>query len=310
VVPAAVPLREKRIGGALRRAREHAGMTIEDAAGQLGWSATKLSRLENGRNAIRSAALDPLIRLYKIADVHAHALRELAGPAGRTDRAVRDHDEAAEVLEWAPLAVPVPLRTADYARHIAHASQELTRITASAIARQVEDALTWQLRLTQPEDEDEPGRTPLSLQTLLDESVLYRQVHSRAVMAGQMHQLAELAELPNADLRVLPLAAGGPAGVVSPFAYYIYADVHGLPLADAVQTDGLLKQRIEDEDAVVLFRATFARLAAAALSREESAEMFRAMETAWLTPGERPRPEAGRDGPELRRDGGGLAARR
>src|ERR1700749_250660 len=143
-MPAATPLRDKRIGGALRRAREHAGMTIEDAAGQLGWSSTKLSRLENGRNAVKIAALDPLVKLYKIADAHARALQELAGPSGRTDRAVQDHDEAAEVLEWAPLAVPVPLRTADYARHIAHASQELTRITASAIARQVEEALTWQ----------------------------------------------------------------------------------------------------------------------------------------------------------------------
>lgn len=276
-------LRERRIGNALRRARETAGLTIEDAAGQLGWSSTKLSRIENGRISVQPGALDKLAALYEISEAHYHALHELAGPAGRTGRATldHDHDEVAGMLEWAPLTVPVPLRTADYARYAAAAAQQVTRVTASQIASQVEDALSWQLRITSPGGN---GKL-LLLHTVIDESVLYRRIDGAPVMGGQLALLAQLATLANTDIRVLPLTAGSPGGTAPPFTYYTYADVAGLSLPDAVRTDGLRPVRTEDENDVVLYRAAFARLQGAALDRGESAALFTRMAQAWMQAG-------------------------
>lgn len=273
-------LRERRIGNALRRARENAGLTIEEAAGRLGWSSTKLSRIENGRISVQPGALDKLAGLYEISEPHYHALHELSGHAGRTG-AVSDHDEVAEMLEWAPLTVPVPLRTADYARYAAAGAQQVTRVTASQIAGQVEDALNWQLRITSPGGNGKP----LLLHTVIDESVLYRRIDGGPVMGGQLALLAQLAVLGNADIRVLPLTAGSPCGIAPPFTYYAYADFAGLSLPDAVRTDGLRAVRTEDENDVVLYRAAFARLQDAALGREESAALFTRMAQAWIQAG-------------------------
>ena len=46
---------------------------------------------------------------------------------------------------------------------------------------------------------------PLELSAVIDESVLLRKVGSREVMARQLRHLAEMAQLPNVELRILPL---------------------------------------------------------------------------------------------------------
>lgn len=49
---------------------------------------------------------------------------------------------------------------------------------------------------------------PLRLSVVMDESTLYRVAGDQGVMADQLDHLAEMAELPNIDLRMLPLSAG------------------------------------------------------------------------------------------------------
>lgn len=45
-------LRRPRLGRELRRLREDAGLSLEEAAPQLDWSASKLSRIETGSQGV------------------------------------------------------------------------------------------------------------------------------------------------------------------------------------------------------------------------------------------------------------------
>jgi transcriptional regulator with XRE-family HTH domain len=45
-------LRQRRLGRELRRLREEAGLTLEEAAPRLDWSTSKLSRIETGQQSV------------------------------------------------------------------------------------------------------------------------------------------------------------------------------------------------------------------------------------------------------------------
>ena len=107
--------------------------------------------------------------------------------------------EAASALVWQAVAIPGLLQTEEYARaiHTAHQQVVLTpppgvferRVTVRMIRQEV-------LVTRNP---------PLELSAVIDESVLLRKVGSREVMSAQLRHLAEMAQLPNIDLRILPL---------------------------------------------------------------------------------------------------------
>jgi Na+(H+)/acetate symporter ActP len=56
---------------------------------------------------------------------------------------------------------------------------------------------------------------PLTVEVLLGEAVLHRQVGGPQVMAGQLIALADAALLPNVSIRVVPLRAGLHCGALS-----------------------------------------------------------------------------------------------
>jgi len=54
----------RRLAAELRRLREHAGLTGEEASERLGWSGSKLSRIELHRIGVKQADLRKLLALY------------------------------------------------------------------------------------------------------------------------------------------------------------------------------------------------------------------------------------------------------
>src|SRR5690348_1898090 len=75
-------VRERRLAAELRRARQAAALNGQQVAAATGWSASKVSRIENGRIGIGPDDLDRLLELYDVAPDAAAQLRRLA-PAGR-----------------------------------------------------------------------------------------------------------------------------------------------------------------------------------------------------------------------------------
>src|SRR3954453_6536532 len=74
-------VRERRLAQELRLLRELGQLHGKDVAERLGWSASKVSRIENGRIGISSEDLELLIELYEVPEQQAGFLRRLAPSA-------------------------------------------------------------------------------------------------------------------------------------------------------------------------------------------------------------------------------------
>ena len=212
-------VRRRRLAAELRRLREEANVTGEDVAESLGWSASKLSRIELARTGIKPADLSDLLTRYGVPEDHrAELLRLVQRPRSRgwwqiyTDSLPENfvtliglESEAESISAWSPELVPGLLQTQHYARaaidaHVAATSS----ISPSEIERWVQTRLKRQRILT--------SEHPTTLVSVLDESVLLRHLHSARVMRDQLAHLIEVSRLENVTVRVLPLSGAHPIG--------------------------------------------------------------------------------------------------
>ena len=70
--------RRRRLAAELRRLRELAGLTGGEAAQRLGWSGSKVSRIETHRTGVKAADLGRLLDLYLVGEGHRAELLALA----------------------------------------------------------------------------------------------------------------------------------------------------------------------------------------------------------------------------------------
>ncbi|MBV9381997.1 MAG: helix-turn-helix domain-containing protein [Streptosporangiaceae bacterium] len=204
------------LGARLRRLREAAGVSREDAGRAIRASESKLSRLELGRTGFKYRDVADLLTLYSVGEEGERAtLLELARHANASgwwseyrevvpswlEPFLGMEQAATLVRAYEPQFVPGLLQTEDYARAV-------TRICYPAapdgeIERRVALRMCRQLALRRDD--------PLRLWAVLDEAVLRRPAGGSATMNAQIRHLAEAARLPNVKLQVLPLSVGGHA---------------------------------------------------------------------------------------------------
>ena len=77
----APPVRRRLLGAALRRFREQAGYTLEDAARILECDRSKISRIETGQRGIRPKELRELLVEYGVDEPRRDALLVVARQA-------------------------------------------------------------------------------------------------------------------------------------------------------------------------------------------------------------------------------------
>jgi hypothetical protein len=119
---------------------------------------------------------------------------------------------------------------------------------------------------------------PLRLSVVIDESVLLRRIGNHRLMYTQLHQLARAADLPNVDLRVLPLRRETSL-VADSFAILAFGsrptDEAG-ELAGVVSTEGVTSELyVEGESDTYLYRLVFQGLVDASLSPKDSQYLIR-----------------------------------
>lgn len=270
-------VRQRRIAGELRRLRDLSGLAGESVAARLGWSGSKLSRVERFQSGITLADLKQLLDIYKgqVPDDRVQALLDLAydsiagrvpsnAPGGHAD----DDEEASALLEWAALAVPPILQTREYARAALLSTQPISGMAPGAITRSADEITRWQQARLE-------ARKPVPAEVILDESVLYRTCGSRDVTAAQLKRLLQAADLPNLQLRVLPLASSGPAGIGS-FRYLSFDPVHQIETPGAVLIEHVHGTiRLHAEQDTYPYYLAFSQLRAAAASEAETARLIK-----------------------------------
>ncbi len=268
-------IQRRRLGNALRRAREQSGKTQDDAAVVIDAAASKISRLELGQSGIKLTDLNLLLDAYGVTAGQADWMRDLARSGrqrGRWSgyrnvipdwfRAYVDLESDASEIRWyQPEVVPGILQTEEYIRAL-HATAH-PRVTDEAIDKDVEVRMARQDILTKPD-------TTLSF--ILSESALRRNIGGAAIMRAQLTHLAEIAERPNVELQVLPFDAQtfGAAWIgfiVLRFGHDVTSDVvYVETYIDADYLDG--------PDAVQAYAALWNRLTAAAMGQVESRDLI------------------------------------
>ncbi|GFJ91409.1 hypothetical protein Prum_050510 [Phytohabitans rumicis] len=133
-------VRRRRLGAELRRLREAAGLTGDQVIARVGWaSASKLSRLENGRSRPDLGDVLDLLDLYDVTGSTREDLIAVTRDAGNTRGWLRSYPvmtqrqrgyaelEAgcAEIFEYGPVILPGLLQTAEYTRVRLLSSREL-----------------------------------------------------------------------------------------------------------------------------------------------------------------------------------------
>jgi transcriptional regulator with XRE-family HTH domain len=284
-------VRRRRLAAELRRLREERNLTGEDVATALGWSASKLSRIELARIGIKAADLTRLLDEYGVPDEHKEQLLRLI--ERRRSRgwwdAFKDslpekfatyiilESEAESISAWSPELIPGLLQTQDYARAAidAHMSA-ISTIPRSEIEGRVQTRMRRQRILTnQPATE---------LVSVLDQSVLLRHVHSARIMREQLAHLIEMSELSNVTLRVLPLNGAHPLGIGG-FVLLRFPAIPDIgPVSDIVYIEELSGNAlyIDDDSETHQYQLGFGCLVAESLDEAKSRDLIvKTIRDAW-----------------------------
>ena len=181
--------------------------------------------------------------------------------------------EAASIMLWQVDIVPGLLQTEAYARQVIEGYQEVVKISPTTVDRRVSVRMIRQQVLT--------SKPPPELSAVIDESVLLRRIGRREVMYEQLHHLAKVADRPNVQLRVIPLATESSLRTAS-FEMFSFGHRTG-ELRDIVCTEGVeTEMYIEDDPDTYHHRLVFQGLVKASLSPVDSQNLIQeTAEHAW-----------------------------
>jgi hypothetical protein len=283
-------VRRRRLAAELRRLRgKRTGSRVSRA---IGWSPTKISRAESGHESIPPSEVEKLLDFYGVKDPLRGRLIELAQDATQAGwwddysdalnpqllEFIGLEAEAVSSLQWQADSIPGLLQTEDYARQLSVAYQAVVPTTPpSVIDRFVRSRMIRQQRLTH-----EPV---LQLSVVLDEAVLLRRIGDGGLMSAQLEHLADMAELPNIDLRVMPLdrELALLAGSFVIMSFGSSSTAEAASLGDVVSTESLNTElHVEGETDTQVYRLFFQALTKASLSPAESRDLiFTTIERAW-----------------------------
>ena len=254
-------VRERRLAAELRLLRTAAQLHGKDVAAALGWSPSKVSRIETGRSGVSGEDLERLVQLYGVPDQQAGLLRRLAPsarPRGWWDayaetlspgyaNLIRMESGSRALRCYGALVPHALLQTPDFAREVILSTWE--RPSPAEVERRVQVCRRRQEVL----DADRAGGA-VTLSAVLDESVLRRCVvpgdpaRDAAVRRGQLQRLVQVAARPGVRLQVLPFSAGLPPVTAGSFSVL---DSLATATADAVYLENKTRIFFLDAEAEV-----------------------------------------------------------
>ncbi|MGH3840230.1 MAG: helix-turn-helix domain-containing protein [Pseudonocardiaceae bacterium] len=264
-------LQQRQLARTLRRLREEAGLSLEEAAPKLDWSTSKLGRIETAHQGVDVHGVRSMLDLYNVGGAqwaeivdlvrqskqkgwwHAHGLKIAGYVALEADAAT------AHVYQLA--YVPGLLQTAAYARTVFRGFQP--RRTEAELDHHVEVRLFRQRRLT-----EEPT---LELAAIVDETALRRPVGGVEVMRDQLRHLLRQAALPSVCFQVMPISVGVHQGLNGSFTVLGFAEPDEPEIA--YTENAVSATHVHKEAEVRRYRLVFDQLRSEALSPRDSVSL-------------------------------------
>ncbi|MFC8298083.1 helix-turn-helix domain-containing protein [Micromonospora orduensis] len=217
-VGSTVPRRQ--LGRLLRRYRNEAGVTLDAAAEALEYSRQKIWRIECGTGSVRVLDVKAMCELYGVSPEMTAAMRRLAAETKSKgwwhaygdavpswfELYVGLESAASRLREYGETLIPGLLQDRAYAVALYQTgSRTSVQDRERAVEVRLQRQALWRRRLPRPP----------RLEAVLSEAALRRVVSGRSVMTRQLTHLLEVSELPDASVRVVPLAAGPHPGAVA-----------------------------------------------------------------------------------------------
>ncbi|WP_030488559.1 helix-turn-helix domain-containing protein [Micromonospora chokoriensis] len=271
-------LRAQWLGQQLRALREERGMTLKLVSEHLQRDMSALGRYERADWPIRKGDVIALLDLYGFHNAAERArLLALAEEVWRTDRWDEDYGDVVDssFIEYPWLEsradkvccfhmtlVPGLLQTRAYAEAVIRNAAE-PEVPESTINRWVELRLARQEVLAN-------GR-PITINTVIDESVLRRRVGGAEVLRHQLEHLIMLQRLPHVHIQVMPASVALHQGLDGTF--WIFHLPEPYPAVAYVESLGG-RLYLESPKAARFLRA-YDRLSKSALSEDESTALMR-----------------------------------
>jgi transcriptional regulator with XRE-family HTH domain len=217
------------LGSQLRRLREAAGVTPDQAGYEIRASRSKISRLEHGRVGFKDRDIIDLLALYGITDEQVRArmlsLARQANAPGWWSKygdllpdwfeSYLGMEGAASVIRTFELQFIHGLfQTEAYARAVTLLGHQ------AAPSDEIDRRVSLRLRRQDVFRSPEPPR----VWSVMDEAALRRPVGGRTVMRDQLEHLCEVAAQPEVTVQVVPFARGGHAAAGGSFTILRFAE--------------------------------------------------------------------------------------
>ena len=253
----------------LRTSRLDRGMSGQELAGRLGWSQSKVSKVENGRTRPSSADVRSWLEACRVSGEVLRRGDELAeatlvesrhwravhakGLGPGQDRAGALERRAEIMRSFQPSLVPGLLQTAEYARQV---------LNAANISGQTDVPEAVAARMRRQEVLYEADRC---FEFTLTEGALRWHPHGGDMLPAQLDRLLSIATLTNIALRVLP--QGAPFGHLQSNGFLLFE----VPEEPTVMVETFTRELLlTDPDEVAQYRDIHARLTGHALSEDDS----------------------------------------
>lgn len=276
----------RRLGVRLRGLRDEAGLTSSQVAAELGWSQSKVSRLETGAaNKITVGDITLLLDRYGVHDPDYRERMLTIARESKTrgwwtdyeawlpegfDTYVALESAANSLRAFESTLVNGLLQTEDYARTLIQG----VRIGAEpdAIDKIVQLRMARQRRVL---DATRPPR----LWIVLEETVLRRPLGGAQIMRAQLRHILAMAESPWITVQVMPISRGVHAGLDGSFAILGFPDRHDPDVAYVNSAAGnTYVERPEDVD---MYVSRFDHLRATALAPDDSLTAITTIAKEW-----------------------------
>lgn len=270
-------VRSRRLGSALKRLREAAGVDQSVAAEAILRSVTKVSRLESGQVSASALEVRALLDCYGVHDEsERRRLEELARTSNQRgwwldyQETVRpdyaDHitleSDATYIRSWEPALIPGLLQTPAYAESVISSGPLF--IAPDRVAELVKVRQERQRRI------EEGG---VHFTAIIWEPAIAALRSDPTVCADQLRRLLDAGRRQNVTVQILPAEASrvaGMSGAFVAFSFGIEPNVEAVTVRTVANTTV-----VEAPVDLAVYVNVFDQLRSAAMSPEESAERIR-----------------------------------
>jgi transcriptional regulator with XRE-family HTH domain len=268
--------RRRQLATALRQLREERNLNCTEAGKAVGWSESKVSRIETGRVKIAQPDLEILLDLYEVTGETRAGLLTMARQATHRGwwRSYSDalpawfenyvglENGARSLFTYQNQLVHGLMQTEEYAEAVIRAARP--QASADEVERQLAARATRQALLT--------ATNPLQVWAVLDEAVLRRPVGGPITMRAQLNRLLEISAFRNVTMQVLPFDAGAHASMGTSFELLQFLELGDTAIIYI--EDLTSSQYLEMPADLERYTLVFDYLRASALSPDRSAQFI------------------------------------